>query len=72
MPSGLTDEENTRLEKIVQQNPTLTGAKLGRLVRPRKKKKPAKWVIWRALRWLGFSKKKAKFEAEEKKRPDAR
>ena len=70
MPSELSPREQARLVKITQKKPTLTGSELGRLVRPGKKKKPQKWVIWRALKLLGFSKKKASFEADEKTRPD--
>ena len=72
MPPELTEKEKARLKRIVQDNPTLTGTELGRLVRPGKKKKPQEWVIWRALKNFGLTRKKASFEADEKSRPDVK
>ena len=72
MPSELTDTEKKRLVKVVEERPTLTAAELGRLVWPGKKKKPREWVILRALKTLGFSRKKASFEADEKNRSDVK
>lgn len=72
MPPDLTEDEKARLAQIVQEKPTLTGAKFGHLVRPGKKKKPKEWVIWRALKNLGSSRKKASFEADEKSRPETK
>ena len=72
MPSELTEQEKVQLARIVTTKPTLTGSELGRLLRPGKKKRPQEWVIWRALRRFGFSRKKASFAADEKRRPDVK
>ena len=69
---SISKKGQAKLERMVRSNAKLTAKEIAIALSSKGTNSPSQWAVWRLLKKLKFSRKKATFQADERERSDVK